>query len=69
MIHGGDMNTLQVEMNDEIDKLIASLQLAKNLPGFRVKVNAVDRARTQVDGFVAFWDYKLDKIDEVEIGE
>ena len=55
------------EMNDEIDQLIYSLQLAKNLPGYRVKVNAVDRISDQVQNFVLYWDLKLDKIHETEI--
>ena len=63
------MRSLQAEMNDEIDKLIGMLQLAKTLPGFRTKVNAVDRAMTQVQGFISYWDVKLDEINEVEIGE
>ena len=59
--------TLQNEMNQEIDALIANLQLAKTIPGFRTKVSAVDRIADQVQNFVLYWDLKLDKIDEVEI--
>lgn len=63
------MNTIQVQMNDEIDKLIGMLQLAKTVPGFRTKVAAVDRVVDQVQGFVAYWDYKLDELEQDTIGE
>ena len=55
------------EMNDEIDQLTYSLQLAKNLPGYRVKVNAVDRISDQVQNFVLYWDLKLDEVEQLEL--
>jgi hypothetical protein len=61
------MDSLQVEMNQEIDMLIAKLQFAKSIPGYRTKVAAVERVKDQVEGFVAFWDCKLDKLNDVEI--
>ena len=61
------MDLLQVEMNKEIDYLIAKLQFAKDIPGYRTKVTAVDRVMNQVQGFVSYWDYKLDKLNDVEI--
>ena len=61
------MDLLQVEMNQEIDALISKLELAKAIPGYRTKVNAVERVMDQVQGFVAYWDYKLDKLNDVEI--
>lgn len=61
------MNPLQVEMNNEIDKLISLLEIAKNLPGFQVKVSAVDRALTQVQGFVSYWDMKLNADEQTEV--
>lgn len=61
------MDSLQVQMNDEIDVLIAKLELAKNVPGYRTKVTAVERAMDQVQLFVAYWDYKLDKLNDVEV--
>ena len=48
--------TLQDEMNQEIDALIANLQFAKSLPGFRTKVSTVDRIADQVQNFVLYWD-------------
>ena len=59
--------TLQNQMNQEIDALIANLQFAKSLPGFRTKVSTVDRVADQVQNFVLYWDLKLDKIHETEI--
>ena len=61
------MDLLQDKMNQEIDALIAKLELAKNIPGYRTKVAAVERAMDQVQGFVAYWDYKLDKLNDVEV--
>ena len=61
------MDLLQVEMNQEIDALISKLELAKSIPGYRTKVAAVERALDQVQGFVAYWDYKLDKLNDVEV--
>lgn len=63
------MDSIQVKMNEEIDLLIAGLQLAKNVPGFRTKVAAVDRVMTQVEGFVAYWEYKFDDLEQETIGE
>lgn len=61
------MDLLQDKMNQEIDALIAKLQLAKSIPGYRTKVVAVERAMDQVQLFVAYWDYKLDKLMDVEV--
>jgi hypothetical protein len=61
------MNDMRNEMNNEIDKLIYSLQLAKNLPGYRVKVSAVDRISDQVQNFVLYWDLKLDNVEQLEL--
>lgn len=61
------MDLLQVEMNEEIDALISKLELAKSVPGYRVKVAAVERVMDQVQGFVVYWDYKLDKLNDVEV--
>ena len=61
------MDLLQVEMNQEIDALISKLELAKSIPGYRTKVAAVERTMDQVQGFVAYWDYKLDKLNDVEV--
>ena len=63
------MSTAQEKMNEEIDLLIAGLQLAKRVDGFRTKVSAVDRVMNQVEGFVAYWDLKLDELDQDAIGE
>lgn len=61
------MDVLQVQMNGEIDALIAKLELAKSIPGYRTKVTAVERAMDQVQLFVAYWDYKLDDLTDIEV--
>lgn len=58
---------MQEQMNQEIDALISNLQLAKTIPGFRIKVTTVDRIADQVQNFVLYWDLKLDKLNEMEV--
>lgn len=52
---------LQDQMDRDIDALIAQLELAKQIPGYRMKFNVVDRTMDQIQGFVAHWDIKLDE--------
>lgn len=63
------MCSIQVAMNEEIDSLIAGLQLAKSIPGYDTKVAAVDRVLSQVEGFVAYWDYQFSKPEHEITGE
>ena len=56
---------LQIQMDKDIDALIAQLELAKQIPGYRMKFNVVDRTMDQIQGFVAHWDLKLDETENV----
>lgn len=57
-------NTLRDKMNVDIDSIISKLSLLKLTPGYRAKVHGMDRVIDQVEGFIAYWDYKLDDLEQ-----
>lgn len=55
------MSTLEQTLNNEIDEIIAKLQEARAVDGYRSKVWAIKRVAKYAGDWADFWEEKLDK--------